>query len=154
MTQEKKMKKVFRSPSSGVECNAAQYLAEIMLLRKAERENRGSLAYKFWNKSHKKSYQAQIVAVNRLIKEFDCSIILAFINSDKGKKIYSFGYYHPTPFVKELIQEFARTYKPFEAKPIAEVPKIDTAQKPKPAFGKGNNLFKKLQQVENKIGKN
>jgi hypothetical protein len=151
MTQEKKLQKVFKSPSSGVLCNVAQYIAEVMCLRKAERENKGSLSFKFWNGSHKKQYQSQIVAVNRLIKEFGQDVLLAFINSEKGKRIYSLGYYAPLGFIKDMISEFSRTYKPYKPEPVV-IKHIDTVQKPKPSFGGKTSLFAKLKQAEKKNG--
>lgn len=155
MDQPKKQEKVFKSPSSGVMCSAAQYIAEVMCIRKAERDNKGSLAFKFWNKSQKKAYQAQIVAAQRLITEFGDDIIVAFINSKNGQKIYSLGYYNPLPFVKEMIQDFAKTYIP--PKTTIEEPKekIDTNQKPRKVFvEKKKSIFSKLKEVENKNGQN
>lgn len=155
MNQPKKPDKAFKSPSSGVMCSAAQYIAEVMCLRKAERDNKGSLAFKFWNKSQKKAYQAQIVAAQRLISEFSEDIILAFINSKEGQKIYSLGFYNPLPFVKEMLVKFAKTYKPIQ--PVIEElkAKIDVEQKPRKVFvEKKKSIFSKLKEVENKDGKN
>lgn len=155
MTQPKKTDKVFKSPSSGVMCSAAQYIAEVMCLRKAERDNEGSLAYKFWNKSQKKAYQAQIVAAQKLISEFNEDILLAFINSTEGQKIYSLGFYNPLPFVKEMLAKFSRTYKPIQTIIEEAKPKIDVEQKPRKVFvEKKKSIFSKLKEVENKDGKN
>jgi hypothetical protein len=153
MTQEKKLDKVFKSPSTGTMCDAAQYIAEIMCLRKAEKENKGSLAYKFWNKSQKKAYQAQIVAAKRLITSFGVDVVIAFINSEKGKKIYSLGFYNPLPFVKEMLEQFAETYQPPKVNIEAVAPKINTDQKPRITFvGKKKSIFSKLKNLENNNG--
>lgn len=155
MDQPKKQEKVFKSPSSGVMCSAPQYIAEIMCLRKAERDNKGSLAFKFWNKSQKKAYQAQIVVAQRLISEFGDDIVLAFINSKDGQKIYSLGYYNPLPFIKEMLVKFAKTYIPPKITTEEPKEKINTNQKPRKVFTeKKKSIFSKLTEVENKDGKN
>ena len=155
MDQEKKLEKVFKSPSTGVMCNAAQYAAELMCLRKAEKDNKGNLAFKFWNKSQKKSYQAQIVAAHRLIEEFGDKVLIAFINSEKGKKIYSLGFYHPLDFVKKMIEDFAFTYREeLEKVSIVEAKeKIDTSQQPRASFAsKKKSMFAKFKNLENNNG--
>jgi hypothetical protein len=155
MTQEKKLEKVFKSPSTGVMCDAAQYIAELMCLRKAEKDNKGNLSFKFWNKSQKKSYQAQIVAAHRLIDQFGEKLLLAFINSDKGKKIYSLGFYHPLDFVKKMINDFSLTYKEDVQKDIIveHKEKADTNQQPRASFtGKKRSTFAKIKNLENKNG--
>lgn len=152
MTQLKKLEKVFKSPSTGIMCNAAQYVAEIMCIRKAEKENKGNLAFKFWNKSQKKSYQGQIVAAHRLIDEFGDKVLISFINSEKGKNIYSLGFYHPIPFVKEMLKNFASTFQ--EPTIIEEAKeKIDVNQKQRTSFvGKKKSPFTKIKNLENKNG--
>ena len=60
--------KRFKSISTGEPCSAAQYLAEMVCIRKAERENKGSLAYKFWKNGD--SYKIQIRVANKLIKKY------------------------------------------------------------------------------------
>ena len=155
MTQEKKLEKVFKSPSTGVMCDAAQYIAELMCLRKAEKDNKGNLSFKFWNKSQKKSYQAQIVATHRLIDEFGEKVLLAFINSEKGKKIYSLGFYHPLDFVKKMIHDFSLTYKEDVQKDIIveHREKADINQQPRASFAsKKRSTFAKIKNLENKNG--
>ena len=81
------------SPSTGEYCTCAQYIAEIMCTRMAQKENEGTQAYKFWNtKKWKKTYSYQIILANRLIKKFDCSAIIKAINSNQLKHVYSLGY--------------------------------------------------------------
>ena len=155
MTQEKKQEKVFKSPSSGVMCSVAQYIAEVMCLRKAEKENKGNLPLKFWNtEKRKKSYQSQIVATQRLISEFGEEIILAFINSDDGKKIYSFGFYNPLPFIKEKIARFAETYVPRQITISEPVEKMNVDIKPAPVFNNKKSKFSRLKELEKNNGEN
>ena len=81
------------SPSTGEYCTCAQYIAEIMCNRMAQKENEGTQAYKFWNtKKWKKTYSYQIILAHRLIKKFDCSAIIKAINSKELKHVYSLGY--------------------------------------------------------------
>lgn len=155
MTQQKKQEKVFKSPSSGVMCSVAQYIAEVMCLRKAEKENRGNLPLKFWNtEKRKKSYQGQIVATQRLIAEFGEDVLLAFINSDDGKFIYSLGFFTPVPFVKEKISRFSQNYTPREIIISEPVEKIDVNVKPAPVFNGKKSKFSKLKELEKKNGEN
>ena len=69
MTQKKENIQKFRNLSTGESCTAAQYVAEVVCLRKREKENKGSLEYKFWNKSQKDEYQIQIRVANKIIKK-------------------------------------------------------------------------------------
>lgn len=155
MTQTKKQEKVFKSPSSGVMCSVAQYIAEVMCLRKAEKENKGNLPLKFWNtEKRKKSYQGQIVATQRLIAEFGEDVVLAFINSDGGKFIYSLGFFSPVPFIKEKIAAFSRTYTAREITISDPVEKIDVNIKPAPVFNNKKSKFSKLKELEKKNGEN
>lgn len=155
MTQQKKQEKIFKSPSSGVMCSVAQYIAEVMCLRKAEKENKGNLPLKFWNtEKRKKSYQGQIVATQRLITEFGEDVLLAFINSDSGKFIYSLGFFSPAPFVKEKIATFSKTYTPREITISEPIEKIDVNIKPAPVFNSKKSKFSKLKELEKKNGEN
>jgi len=134
-------------------CSAPQYIAEVMCLRKAERDNKGSLAFKFWNKSQKKAYQSQIVAVQKLVSEFGDDVVLAFINSKNGQRLYSLGYFNPTPFVKDMVKEFAETYVPPKIIVEEAKEKIDVEQKPRKVFvEKKKSIFSKLKELENKHG--
>lgn len=99
MVQKKPADKFYISPSTGQACNAAQYIAEIVCVRKAEREG-NNLGYKFWNKAQKDQYKAQITVASKLIKLYGDKAILSYLNG-RGKNIYSLGYYNPLPFVKE-----------------------------------------------------
>jgi hypothetical protein len=81
-------------------CDSAQYIAEIMCRRRAIKDG-NNLAFKFWNKTQKTAYQAQIVAARKLIKEFGEKAVLSYLN--KNERIYSLGHYTPLGFVKEGI---------------------------------------------------
>ena len=153
MTPQRKKGKAFKSPSTGQSCDAAQYIAEIMFHRKAERSNSGALGYKFWNKGQKEAYQGQIVAARRLIKEFGEKAVLEYINSPKAKKVFSLGFFSPLKFVKEGVAQTKKIIDNREArlqKSSSEEPVIlDSKQLPRKPFGK-KNLFSKLKSTEKK----
>ena len=54
-----------QSLSTGKPCTAAQYIAEIVCTRKSEKDNKGSLAFKFWSNSHKR----RISNTNKISKQ-------------------------------------------------------------------------------------
>ena len=85
MNQKKENTRKFKSVSTGQECNAAQYAAEKVCIRKSERENKGSLEYKFWNKSHNEEYQIQVRVAWKLIKKFGEEALIRYINSPSAK---------------------------------------------------------------------
>lgn len=68
MTQKKSNTQKYRSISTRQPCSAAQYCAELVCIRKRERDNKGSLEFKFWNKSQKEEYETQIRLASKLIK--------------------------------------------------------------------------------------
>lgn len=158
MTHQRKQNKPYKSPSTGQACDAAQYIAELMLVRKSEINNSGNLGYKFWNKSHKDSYQGQVVAARRLIKEYGEKLIISFVNSDYGKNIYSLGFFTPLDFVVKAIQRYKPLFdkqqeklsQKIEQEP-AHQPIITSKEPPKP-FAKKNTLFSKLKSLEKKNG--
>ena len=94
MDQKKENIRTFKSVSTGHSCNAAQYVAEVVCIRRGEKENKGSLEYKFWNKSHHEEYQIQVRVAWKLIKKFGEDALLHYINGPSAKKVYSLGFLH------------------------------------------------------------
>ena len=88
MAKQRSQASRFKSPSTGEYCTAAQYIAEVLVQRKAEKDNKGSLAYKFWNKTRKKQYSLQIQKVHQLISEFGERAVYDYI-INKNKRVYS-----------------------------------------------------------------
>lgn len=81
----------YRSPSTGDYCTGAQYLAEIICQRCADRDKVGTLPYKFWNlPKWNKLYVRQVGLANKLVKKYGDDFI-TFIKSKKGFKILSLG---------------------------------------------------------------
>jgi hypothetical protein len=153
MTQKKENEKKYKSISTGQPCNAAQYLAELVCTRKAERENKGSLAYKFWNKEE--SYQIQVRVAHKLIKKYGEKPIFHFLNSPSGKRIYSLGFLHknkkfviPLDFVKEGIE---KSKKITDANELVEKKVVNLPQGefiPKKTKANKNSLLSKLRKAD------
>ncbi len=84
------MNKNYRHKTTGQCCNAAQYIAEMVCLREAEKENVGRPAYALWNtEKWKKKFQSQVTKAYQLLKKFNEKAIINALNSRKGKNIYS-----------------------------------------------------------------
>ena len=82
MAEERTDLSRYKSPSTGDYCTGAQYIAEMMCQRMAEKDNEGSLAYKFWNtKKWQKTYQLQVIAANRLVEKYEERAIIAALKS-------------------------------------------------------------------------
>ena len=142
--------KNYQSISTGEPCNAAQFVAEIVCIRKRERENKGSLEYKFWSKSHQDEYQTQIKVAWKLIKKFSEQALVRYINSPKGKNIYSLGFLHKSGkyvlvlyFVQDGVSD---CYDTIQKEALEEKPevKVNENKEYKPVKGgyKKNRLSK------------
>ena len=136
MTKDRTDKSNYKSPSTGEYCTCAQYIAEIMCTRMAQKENEGTQAYKFWNtKKWKKTYSYQGILANRLAKKYDCSAIVKAINSKELSHVYSLGY----PNIDRIIskyQNIVESQKPTESTiVIQEKPKSRST-----SFGKKSSL--------------
>jgi hypothetical protein len=66
----------FTSPSTNEVCTAAQLIAEIMCVRKAQKKGI-NLPYKFWNiDEYRKEYRQQIIAANAILKLYSPLAVL------------------------------------------------------------------------------
>ena len=60
--------KNYKHKTTGQPCNSAQYIAEIVCLREAEKANVGRPAYALWNtEKWKKKYQSQVTKAYQLL---------------------------------------------------------------------------------------
>lgn len=155
MTQKNENTKKFKSCSTGELCTAAQYVAEIVCMRRRERENKGSLAFKFWNKAQKDEYQTQIRAANTIINRYSEKALLHYINSPSGKRTYSLGYLNKTKnfvvinkFVKEGIEKSLNIIEE-EAKKVKKVVNADNMIFKPRARTNSNSLLSKLRKIDN-----
>lgn len=151
-----KREKKFKSISTGQECSTAQYVAELICIRKSEKENRGTLEYKFWNKSHNEEYQIQVRVAWKLIKKFGEEALIHYVNSPSGKKIFSLGFLHksgnfvlPLRFVEKGVSTALKKVEKEKSKKkeVLKVPeKSEYRSKPQQ---KKNTLFSKIRNIEN-----
>lgn len=112
MTQKKENIQKYKSCSTGEPCTAAQYIAELVCIRKREKENTGNLEYKFWNKSQKDEYQIQIRVANKLIQKYSTEAVLHYLNTTHGKKTYSLGFLHSSKkfvLISRYIEDHIKT---------------------------------------------
>jgi hypothetical protein len=141
MTHKKDNAKKLKGCSTGQLCSVAQYVAELVCLRKAERDNVGSLEYKFWNKSRKDQYQIQVRAASKLVKKYSEKALLKYITSPSGKNIYSLGFLGKSKAFKILESQTK------EDKKVLDVPE-NIEYKAKKQFSKQSTLFAKIRNIE------
>ena len=124
MNQKNLKTQKYKSISTGQSCDAAQYAAELVCIRRRERDNKGSLEFKFWNKSQKQEYQTQIRIAHKLINKYGEKSLTSYLNSPNGKNVYSLGFLHKskkfvlvTNFVEEGVAKRCKELKTEEKKP-------------------------------------
>lgn len=146
MTQSKNTEKLYTSPSTGQKCDVAQYIAELMCQRTAKKDEKPSLEYKFWNRSQKSFYQAQVVCARRLVEKYSPESVLSFLN--RNPKIYSLGRYNPVKFIDTGIAKEFNKIKNSTPK----VEKVDensnrslTTRK---HFSSSKNIFSQIRTIE------
>ena len=158
MNQKKNNTQKYKSISTGQPCSAAQYAAELVCIRKRERENTGSLEYKFWNKSQNEEYKIQVRVAHKLIKKFGEKALIKYLNSPSGKNIYSLGFLHKSKkfvlilkFVEEGVAKSAKILEQQEKKQtkkrVLDPPEKLEYKSKKPR--KQKNLFSKIRNIEN-----
>mgnify|MGYP003122211657 FL=1 len=147
MAKQRSKTSRFKSPSTGEYCTMGQYIAEILVQRRAERENEGSLSYKFWNKARKKQYQRQVQEVYKMISEFGEDAVYDYI-INKNKRVYS----ALPKWVKDEVKNHKKLLdsrpKPKQAD-IIEVEEDNINVKPMKSFG-NKSLFSKLRNSNGK----
>ena len=146
MARQRSKASRFKSPSTGEYCTVAQYIAEILIQRKAEADNKGSLAYKFWNKTQKKNYTRQVQAVSTLIGKFGESAVFDYI-ININKRVYSAS----PKWVKEAVEKHksALDRQPKQKIEVTEVSRDNIESQPRKTFGK-KTLFSKLRNTDGK----
>ena len=155
MDQKKSNAKKYKSLSTGQECSAAQYIAEKLCIRRSEKENKGSLAHKFWNNSKTKEYQTQIRAANKAIKKYGEKAVLHYLNSPSGKITYSLGYLHSSgkfvlllDFVKRGLEESKKIVDAEEQREKKVTTPIKGSYKSRKS--KSNSLMSKIRKIDGK----
>jgi len=145
--------KKYKSISTGQPCNGAQYIAEMVCIRKSEKENKGSLAYKFWNRGD--DYKTQIRAASKLIKKYSEEAVLKYLNSPRGKNVYSLGFLHKSKkfvinldFVKEGVEKAQKEIDEQANKPKRVVEKLEGNFKSRQSAPKQKTLLSKLRKSD------
>ena len=140
------MNKNYKHKTTGQECNAAQYIAEMVCLREAEKKRVGRPAYALWNtESWKKKFKSQVTQAYKLLKKYSDKAIINALNSYKGKSIYSLR----VKFLEPIIQNEQRKLDKVDSREIKEVEyKDNTLEKPRKPFGKKGKLSR-LKDLEN-----
>ena len=146
MARQRSKASRFKSPSTGEYCTVAQYIAEILIQRKSEADNKGSLAYKFWNKTQKKNYTRQVQAVSALIGTFGESAVFDYI-INTNKRVYSAS----PKWVKEAVEKHKSVLdrRPKQKIEVTEVSRDNIESQPRKTFGK-KTLFSKLRSTDGK----
>jgi len=128
------MSKNYKHKTTGQPCNAAQYIAEMVCLREAEKENVGRPAYALWNtEKWKKKFLSQVTKAYMLLKKYSERAIINALNSSQGKNIYSLR----VKFLESIIRR-QETYLEERKKndPLDVDYKDNTLSKPNKPFGK------------------
>jgi hypothetical protein len=154
MNQKKSSTREYKSISTSQPCSAPQYIAELVCIRRSERENTGSLEYKFWNNSKNEQYQTQVRVAAKLVKKYGDQSILHYLNSPSGRSVYSLGFLHkskkfvlPLKFVEEGVEKSKKILdeQAKKEKTVIDLPKGEykpRKQKPK------NTLMSKLRKLD------
>ena len=126
-------KSKYKSPSTGDYCTCAQYIAELVCQRMAEKNNEGSLSYKFWNSEKWNGlYKQQIFVAHKLVKKYNDSAIVKALNSSRGKRIYSLRF----PGLEDLIKKEQEKMELQEQKSSNIIYDTDISDKRRKPFGK------------------
>lgn len=145
MSKQQTDLKKYRSPSTGDFCTAAQYIAEIICQRIADKDKLGALAYKFWNQDKwKKTYIRQVSLANKLVKEYGDDFV-RFIKSKSGKFVLSLGMRD----IKQRFEKFRKMLDNPDPDDTIEVKKSERLEyKPRQSFG-SKTLVQRIKEVDN-----
>ena len=140
------MNKGYKHKTTGQQCNAAQYIAEMVCLRKAEKENVGRPAYALWNtKKWKKEFQSQVTKAYALLKKYHEKAIINALNSYKGKGIYSLR----VGWLEDVIKKEQIKLDKIDSREIKEVEYEDNSlSTPKQPHGKQSKISR-LKDLDN-----
>jgi len=115
---------------------AAQYLAEIMCERQAQRKEQG-LCVKFWNSQPwKKQYMLQLLTANKLLKKYSEREIIAAVNSQFGSKIFSLT---AKPLLLPLLKQIKK-----QTVDITNIPQLKTEEIPRQPFSAKKSRLRDL----------
>ena len=136
----------YKSPSTGDYCTCAQYIAEIVCSRVAEKENVGTQSHKFWNTPKwRKMYQYQVVLANRLIKKYLEAAVVKAVNSPECRRMYSLRF----PPLETIIKKYQKIIEHQSQNTTTIEVKEDSVSRPTKSYGKKSRL-QKLRELDGK----
>lgn len=139
-------KSKYKHESTGDYCTCAAYVAEIMCKRKAEHENVGSLAFKFWSeKPWKWTFTRQLLMAQKIVKKYSEAALVRAINSKGLTKVFSLKH-------KKMIPAVMRCYKEILIEQEKETQVIVVKENPTTrvgSFAKKGGKRSKLNKLRN-----
>jgi hypothetical protein len=131
----------YKSRYTEKEITVAQHLAEIICERLAQKD-KADLPRKFWELTKwKRTFLYQVQLANGLLKLYSEDAILAAVS--KTSKIFSLNAPFLDPIIKAEQERLTRMPKP----KAAEIPVVDTTQKPRPVFTEKKPTISKLREL-------
>ena len=123
---------------------AAQYLAEVVCERQAQKDKK-ELPKQFWNLPHwKKKFTSQLFAARGLLKLYDEAVIIKAVKSEKARYIYSLR----APTLDDIIKECQHTLELGKAKSKdANVVRKDITAKPR-EHRVEDNILRRLSELD------
>lgn len=137
MSKQRTNKSKYTSPSTGEYCTAAQYLAELMITRQANKK-KVNLPFKFWNHDEwKRDYLTQLYRANALMKIYRSDAIVNVLTEKKNAWIYSLFY----PKLEQMFEKEERRLDIINERAAkSENVQPITDSKPAPKHGKKSKL--------------
>lgn len=131
--------------SNGKEVSAAQYITELICEKKAKKEKK-DLHYRFWlAKEWSLYYRNQIATANKLLEKFDSKSIVAALNNDKSKNIYSLR----APHLLAIIEEEDSRIKSQSTEMKIVIDRKEQKNFSSSKHIKSSNIISKLKDIDN-----
>lgn len=135
-TEKSKYLSKYGEPGEELYVGEAQYLAERMMERQAVKDSK-RLPIRFWNDlKYKKHFLAQLNHANKLLKTYECSVILKALGHFRMKNVYSLGLLSViVPICDEISRVNTIVGESCIKTVFDESASVDINQIPRPSFG-------------------
>ena len=134
------MNKSYISPTSGESCSCAQYIAEIVTRREADKK-RIVLPNKWWNhEPWRKKYAQNVISANSLLKLYDCLAIIRALNRKECSWQWSLRVKDLHTFFRE--EQLKLDTEKLTIEQSKQIETQSTEIKIQPIFGKESKLNK------------
>ena len=131
------------SKNCGQEVTAAQYVAELMISRQAQRNN-VALPFKFWNfEVHKKPFMSQLFKANALLKLYPEEVLVSAI--EKTGWLCTLMWKDIDSILEKELAEFELKKKLAKDSPKFEEVDVNTSQK---KFSSKQGKLSKLKNLD------